>query len=105
MSRWNTFLPSIEASSSTTRSRSGRRSIRAAISAWIVEGSGMAGTSVVVQRPSLRQEISVDERREQLLDEERIAVGRSDDVRANGIGKVGFAQEVVDEPVALDLAE
>ena len=39
---WNTFVPSIEASSSTTRLRSGRRSIRAAISAWIVEGSGMA---------------------------------------------------------------
>ena len=60
------------------------------------------------RRPAPRlaaQDVAVDERREQLLDEQRVPLRTVDDVVADGVGEVGLAEQVVEQALRLGLAE
>ena len=74
-------MPITEAGSRTARSRGCSWSRRAPRSAWIVAGTAISSSVPVgVQRPSSRRSRPlIDHHRDELLDEERIAVGRLSD--------------------------
>ena len=73
--------PMTDAGSTTARSSRPSRSSRAASSAWMVGGTGISPTSSASrQSPSTRRIVPVvDEHRHELLDEQRVALGRADD--------------------------
>ena len=76
-SRWKT-RPSTETRASSARSSSGSRSRRAPSSAWIVGGTG--SSPEVAERPApvlAAEQAVVDQHREQLLGEQRVALGRA----------------------------
>ena len=92
--------PMTAAGSMTARSSGSRRSSRAARSAWIVGGTDTR--SIVADGAPAAvleaDEALVDEHREQLLDEERVALGGLDDARADLVVEPGLPEQVARRP-------
>ena len=55
--------------------------------------------------PPTLEDVPVDQRREELLDEERVSLRKVDDVIAHRVREVGLAEEVVDEALRLRLRQ
>ena len=72
-------LPSTDAASMTVRSVGSSRSRRAASSAWIVGGTAIERQRVSLPAVAGGQDAVIGEHRDDLLDEERVALGHLED--------------------------
>ena len=104
--RWK-ISPSTDASTSRARSSLGSPSSRAASSVWNVVGTGTASRpSAATQRaPSQLEQVVVDQHCQQLLGEQRVAVGGLGDPRRRVGGQWPAAEQVRDQRPAVAVVE